>query len=76
MPNLYRANYNKDNNNFNYSSEETRGDKNSKIKPPEKKKVTFKQMRKNTVSSLNDVEKFLGDFKHFIKYVKLYKLFK
>lgn len=73
MPNLYRANYNS-NSNFQHSYDEYRGD--NKPKPPKKKKTTFKQMKKNTISSLNDVEKFLGDFKQFTRYVKIYKFFK
>ena len=40
------------------------------------KKLSVKQMGKNTMSSLNDVEKFLGDFKRFSWYMKFYKLFK
>lgn len=34
----------------------------------------FAHCKKNTISSLNDVECFLNNFKHFMKYVKLYKI--
>ena len=71
MANLYRANYN--------SSNEYRGEDKQKPKPkppPKKKKTSFKQMKKNTISSLNDVEKFLGDFQRFTHYVQIYKFFK
>ncbi len=40
------------------------------------KKVNFKKRKENTLTSLNEVENFLFNYKHFIKYVKLYKLFK
>lgn len=39
-------------------------------------KVTFKQRKENTLASLNEVENFLFNYKHFMKYIKLYKLFK
>ena len=44
-------------------------------KNPEKK-VSFKQRKENTLASLNEVENFLFNYKHFMKYVKLYKFFK
>lgn len=44
-------------------------------KPP-KKKFTFKSIKKNTCTSLNDVECFLNNFSNFIKYVKLIHLLK
>ena len=65
MPNIYKANFFKD---------ENRGEK--KNPPPKKKKPNFKTMKKNTVKSLNDVEYFLNNFGNFVKYVKLYKLLK
>ena len=49
---------------------EKRGEKKS---PPKK---SFKNYKKNTIKSLNDVEYFLNNFRHFLKYVKLYKLLK
>ena len=65
MPNIYRANYPENTN---------RGEKNP---PPKKKnKTDFKTIKKNTINSLNDVEHFLNNFGHFIKYIKLYKLLK
>lgn len=46
---------------------------------PEKhnhKPLTFKSMKKNTISSLNDVEYFLNHVHHAFKCIKLYKLLK
>lgn len=54
------------------SSHENRGDK----KPPHKKSFNFKSCKKNTINSLNDVEKFLNNFHHYFKFFKLYKIFK
>ena len=70
MPNLYRATIPEDN--------ENRGGKNppQKHKPNKKKKTDFKTLKNNTIKSLNDVEYFLNNFNHFVKYVKLYKLLK
>ena len=48
-----------------------------KINPEKKDKnnnFDFKRKKENTLNSLNEVEHFLGNYKHFIKYVKLYKL--
>lgn len=39
-------------------------------------KITFKQRKENAINSLNEVEHFLFNYKHFMKYVKLYKFFK
>lgn len=44
-------------------------------KPP-KKKFDFKSFKKNTCTSLNDVECFLNNFSHTLKYIKLIKLLK
>lgn len=44
--------------------------------PPKKKKLNFKTCKNNTIKSLNEVEHFLRDFKHFSKYIKLYKILK
>jgi len=41
-----------------------------------KKKFDFGLYKKNTISSLNDIDYFLNNFNHFIKYVKIYRLFK
>ena len=48
--------------------------KNSK-KPP-KKKLDFKTLKKDTCTSLNDVEYFLNNFSQTWKYIKLIKLLK
>lgn len=49
----------------------SRGDK-----PKTNKKFNFKEKKENTLASLNEVENFLFNYKHFMKYVKLYKFFK
>lgn len=43
---------------------------------PKKKKINFKEKKNNTINSLNEVEGFLNDFKHFKRYIHLYKFFK
>lgn len=40
------------------------------------KKVTFKSIKNNTISSLNDVEYFLNKIQNTLRYIKLYKLLK
>lgn len=40
------------------------------------KKIDIKQLKNNTVNSLNEVELFLNDFHRFKKYIKLYKILK
>ena len=35
-----------------------------------------KEKKNNTINSLNEVEGFLNDFKHFKRYIHLYKFFK
>lgn len=40
------------------------------------KKLNFAQKKENTISSLFEVEQFLGDFKNIWKYIKLYKILK
>lgn len=40
------------------------------------KNMDFKNIKKNTFSSLNEVELFLRNFKQFSKYIKLYKILK
>ena len=62
LNNLYRTN-------INYI--ENRGGK-----PPHKSKISFKNIKDNTFRSLNEVEYFLNNFNHFLKYVKLYKILK
>ena len=39
-------------------------------------KFDFKKKKENTLASLYEVENFLFNYKNFIRYVKLYKLFK
>lgn len=54
--------------------QQNRGEK--KPSPPKKKKLSFKSCKKNTVKSLHEVEHFLRNFNHFVKYVKLYNILK
>lgn len=42
----------------------------------QKEKFNFSSFRKNTCSSLNDVECFLNNFSHTWKYIRLIKLLK
>ena len=44
-------------------------------KPP-KKKLDLKCLKKDTCKSLNDVEYFLNNFSHTLKYIKLINLLK
>jgi len=48
----------------------------SKNPPKKEKKLNFKTMSHNTISSLNDVELFLNKLQNTIRYIKLYKLLK
>ena len=45
-------------------------------KKPPKKKLDFKTLKKDTCTSLNDVEYFLTNFSQTWKYIKLIKLLK
>ena len=45
-------------------------------KKKEKKKLNFKCMKNNTISSLNEVECFLNRFQHTLRCIKLFKLLK
>lgn len=51
-----------------------------KAPPPkqktQKKKFDFKSLKKNTCTSLNDVECFLNNFSNTWKYIRLIKLLK
>lgn len=47
-----------------------------KFPPRNKKHIDFKCCKDNTLNSLCEVEHFLCNFKHFMKYIKLYKLMK
>ena len=74
MPNLYRCENKHLLEKINPSETEKRGEK--KHSPPKNKNLNFKTYKKNTLNSLNEVEHFLRDFKHFSKYIKLYKILK
>ena len=43
---------------------------------PPKKKIDFKTLKKDTCTSLKDVEYFLNNFSQTWKYIKLIKLLK
>ena len=47
-----------------------------KSKPPKKKKLTFKDYKKNTFKSLNEVESFLNNLDMASRYIHLYKFLK
>ena len=47
-----------------------------KHKPSKKKKLTFKDYKKNTLKSLNEVESFLNNLDKASKYIHLYKFLK
>lgn len=74
MPRLYRCENNQLTEKIHDFGNETRSEE--KSPPPKKKKLNFKTCKKNTINSLNEVEHFLRDFKHFSKYIKLYKILK
>lgn len=74
MPSLYRCENKQLLEKRNNLENEKRGEK--KPSPPKKKKLNFKTCKDNTIKSLNEVEHFLRDFKHFSKYIKLYKILK
>ena len=50
--------------------------KENKPKPPKKKKLTFKDYKKNTLKSLNEVESFLNNLDKASRYIHLYKFLK
>ena len=41
-----------------------------------KKKINIKELKNNTLNSLNEVENFLNDFHRLKKYIKLYRIIK
>ena len=65
MPNIYKANF--------YNNFENRSTNHNKDK---KKKLGFKDLKKNTIKSLNDTEYFLNNIGFFMKHIKLYKMLK
>lgn len=60
---------------YNYNNINNLYRSNSSVKK-EKKNLSFKCIKNNTISSLNDVEYFLNKLQHTIRYIKLYKLLK
>ena len=62
-------------NNMNYNNPNSLNRTNSPINK-ETKKLNFKTIKSNTISSLNDVECFLNKLQHTLRYIKLYKLLK
>ena len=49
---------------------------NNKEKNNNSKKFNFSKKKENVILSLNEVEHFLGDYKRFMKYIKLYNFLK
>ena len=52
-------------------------DKNLKPKqssPPPRKKMKFKDMKKNTINSLNEVEYFLNNFNRLCDTITIFKI--
>ena len=45
-------------------------------KQKENQTITFKSIKNNTISSLNEVECFLNKVQNTLRYIKLYKLLK
>ena len=66
MPNIYRAT-----DNVEYREYLTQNNDKKK-----KKKRSFKELKGNTIKSLNEVEYFLTNIKIFSKHIKVYKMFK
>lgn len=56
---------------LNENNQNNRGKKESP-----KKSFDFNLYKKNTITSINDVEHFLNNFHHYFKYLKLYKIMK
>lgn len=59
-----------------YGSAPSASQNTPKPSPNKKTKINFKEKKNNTINSLNEVEGFLNDFKHFKRYLHLYKFFK
>lgn len=72
MPNIYR-----DNNLSNYNNLKNISlNYNRNTSSTDNKKFNFKNIKKNTCESLNDIEHFLCNFSTFVKCIKLYNLLK
>lgn len=56
-------------------NDDTRGDEKSK-KPKKPKKLKFKDYKKNTIKSLNEVEFFLNNLDKAFKCVHIFKIFR
>lgn len=72
MPSIYRANipqYNENRGGHNPPP-------NTSPKHTNKKKKGFKELKCNTIQSLNDVEYFLNNINYFAKCFKIYKICK
>lgn len=63
-------------NNLFKSTTQSAYDTSRSINKNEKKKLDFKTMKNNTISSLNEVEYFLNNFSKISRYMKLFKFFK
>ena len=63
-------------NNLFYARGNEQKGNNREFKRSKDEKLSFKKRKENTLASLNEVENFLFNYKHFMKYVKLYKFFR
>ena len=63
------------NNNLNYFTQKINNRNCSKNKN-QPKKINIKNIKDNTIKSLNDVEYFLNNFSNTLKYIKLINLLK
>ena len=45
-------------------------------KPPPRKKMKFKDIKKNTINSLNEVEYFLNNFNRLCDTITIFKILK
>ncbi len=63
------------NNNLNYFPQKINNRNYSKNKN-QPKKINIKNIKDNTIKSLNDVEYFLNNFSNTLKYIKLINLLK
>ena len=59
-----------------YNEENNSNNNRGRQNLPPKKHFDFKCCKDNTIKSLYDVEHFLNNLKHNLKYLKLYKLLK
>lgn len=73
---IYPANYLKDDLNSEIFNDKENLENHRGTDKKASKKFCFKDFKNNACSSLNDVECFLNNFKHYYKYIHLYKFLK